>query len=331
MPRGLIYVVGLAVTACIIAGAAEFSVRSSTCMACHRQEAEFAKWMSAKLKDQNRGFSHELMGCADCHILGSPARTVMSRLRGLLHLTSYVVPQIDPRQPQTFGLFNRTRVPTENCQYCHYASVFQKSVYIKDLPAGLRQIGLTMDHRKHVLARDDTCAKCHERFRGPEDTIADKTVNYAEVNHLACYSCHSFASHYYRHGHLLPMSEQSYVQARNEAWEQLSANPRWMVAIPAEATCRRCHNGKIHYKARIFESDCRTGANFENCSKCHPLMTKEYFENYLRERRSSTSESGANIRHSWEKDNMGTDSSGRLFSQGFGEFNDSEPVQARVR
>jgi hypothetical protein len=331
MRRGFIYVIGLAVIAFIVAGVAEFSVRSSTCMACHRQEAEFAKWMSAKLRDQNKGFSHELIGCADCHISGSPARTVMSRLRGLLHLTSYIVPQIDPRQPQTFGLFNRTRVPTENCQYCHYASVYQKSVYVKDLPAGLSQIGLTMDHRKHVLARDDTCAKCHERFKGPEDTVADKAVNYSEVNHLACYSCHSFASHYYRSGHLLPMPEQSYGKARNEAWERLTTNPRWMVAFPAEAMCRRCHNGKIHYKTRIFESDCRTGNNFENCLKCHPLMTKDYFENYLKERRISTWGSAANIRHSWGIDGNGTESNGRLFSEGSGGVNDGEPVQAWLR
>jgi hypothetical protein len=331
MRRGFIYVIGIAFIALIVAAAAEFSVRSSTCMACHRQEAAFANWMSAKLKGQNKGFSHELIACADCHILGSPARTAMSRLRGLLHLTSYLVPQIDPRHPEISGLFNRTRVPTENCQYCHYASVYRKTVYLKDLPAGLRQIGLAMDHRKHVLSRENTCAKCHERFKGPDDTLADKTVNYAEVNHLACYSCHSFASHYYRSGHLLPMSEQRYFLAKNEAWERLITNPRWMVAFPAEMTCKRCHNGKIHYKAKIFESDCKTGTNFENCVKCHPVMTKEYFQNYLKERRISTSGSDLNPDLSLRQNDNGNEFNPRPLMDGPSRISDSEPVQAWLR
>lgn len=328
MRRGFIYVFGIAFTALIVAVAAEFSVRSSTCMACHGQEAAFAKWMSAKLKDQNKGFSHELIACADCHIEGSPARTAMSRLRGLLHLATYLVPQIDPRQPQVSGLFNRTRVPTENCQYCHYASVYRNTVYVKDLPVGLKEIGLAMDHRKHVLSRDNTCSRCHERFKGPEASLADKTVNYAEVNHLACDSCHSFASHYYRSGNLLPMSEQAYVTARNEAWERLMTNPRWMVAFPAEKTCKRCHNGKIHYKTKIFESDCRTGTNFENCVKCHPIMTKEYFQNYLKERRVSTSGSDLNSDLSLRHNETENEFNPRPVMDGRNQTNDRESAQA---
>jgi hypothetical protein len=57
-----------------------------------------------------------------------------------------------------------------------------------------------------------------------------------------------------------------------------------MVAFPTEETCRRCHNGKIHYKTRIFLADRRTDNNFENCIKCHPLMTRDYFEEFKRKR-----------------------------------------------
>lgn len=269
---------------------AEISIRSTACMACHQQEASFVKWMGERLKAQKKGFSHELIACADCHIAGSPEGSITSRLRSLLHTVTYLVPQIDPRKPEISGMFNRTRVPSENCQFCHYASVYRKAVYIKDLPNKLREIGLIMDHRKHALARANTCAKCHERFKNPLDLAADRTVNYAEVNHLSCDSCHSFASHDYRSGHLLPMTEDNFSRARKEAWNRMSANPRWMVPIPAERTCRRCHNGKIHYKAKIFDADCRTGSNFENCLKCHPIMTKDYFDKYLRERPLTTVE-----------------------------------------
>jgi hypothetical protein len=290
MRRGLVYLIILAGVVVVFAGAAEISLRSATCMACHRQEASFSRWMAGRLVAEKKGFSHELIACADCHISGSPEGTVMSRLRGLLHAVTYIVPQLDPRRGEVSGIFDRTRVPTENCQYCHLAAQFRKAVYLKDLPEGLKEIGLLMDHRKHVLAREDTCAKCHEQYKN-EAAAADKGVNYAEVNHMSCDSCHTRSSHAYRSGRLLPLTEAEYAKAREEAWDRLSTNPRWMVAMPSEQTCKRCHNGKIHYKTRIFPADCREGKNLEECLKCHPLMTKEYFERYLRERDKPTSAS----------------------------------------
>jgi hypothetical protein len=259
-------------------------------MTCHRLEASFAEWMTARLKAENKGFSHELIGCADCHILGAPQRSVMSRLRGLLHAITYFVPQVDPRAPRVAGLFRQTRVPSENCRYCHLGAIERKEMLTKDLTPGLQKIGLLMDHRKHVLAQEDTCAKCHERYK--EKDVADRGVNYAEVNHLSCDSCHSFASHAYRAGRLFPLTPKEYEQARDDAWKALSHNLRWMVAIPTEQTCRRCHDGKIHYKAKVFLADCRQDDNYDNCIKCHPLMTRQYFDQHRKERRSLTSAPG---------------------------------------
>lgn len=289
MRRGFLYILGLALLVMFVAVAGEVSVQSVTCMACHQQEASFARWMGTMLKAEKRGFAHELIACADCHMEGSPGNTVMSRLRGLLHVVTYLVPQIDPRRPEVSQIFNRTRIPTENCNYCHLGAAKRKAVYLRDLPEELKSIGLAMDHRKHVLSREDTCAKCHERYKQTAPDQADKNVNYAEVNHLACDSCHAQASHSYRARKLLPMSDKQYVEARSEAWKRLSRNPRWMVAIPTEQTCRRCHNGKIHYKTRIFLADCQDGRNFDNCLKCHPTMTKEYFEQHRKKREKSAS------------------------------------------
>ncbi|MGC8657497.1 MAG: hypothetical protein ACP5U1_00315 [Desulfomonilaceae bacterium] len=283
--------------AILIYGSGEVSIRSFTCKACHQREAKYVDWMAHKLKIQNKGFSHELIACADCHIAGSPQNTVLSRGRALLHAVTYLVPQIDPRQDETTGLFRETRVPTANCEFCHYAAIYRKAVYLKDLTKGLKEIGLAMDHRKHVIARDDTCAKCHERYKDKNDNKADKEVNYAEVNHLACDSCHSFASHYYLNGRLLPLTPAQFTEAIQKAWNSLSRNPRWMVAIPTEQSCRRCHNGKIHYKTRIFVADCREGYDYKNCVKCHPMMTKDYFDRYLEERQTKNlaSESGEEL------------------------------------
>ncbi|MDQ7781664.1 MAG: hypothetical protein RDU20_02215 [Desulfomonilaceae bacterium] len=284
MRRGFVYIIAAAAVLLIVAAAAEVSVQSAACMACHVQEASFARWMTGKLKAEKKGFAHELIACADCHIEGSPANTPMSKLRGLLHVVTYLVPQIDPRRPEVTGIFSATRIPTENCNYCHLAAVKRQTVYQKDLPGELKKIGLRMDHRKHVIARDDTCAKCHERYKQPDSVEADRTVTYTEVNHLACDSCHSRASHAYRGDRIFPMPEDEFAQARTKTWTELARNPRWMIAFPAEKACRKCHNGKIHYKTRIFLADCQDGTNFDDCSKCHPLMTKEYFEQHRKKR-----------------------------------------------
>jgi hypothetical protein len=289
MHRGFLYILGVLAIVLVVGAAAEVSVQTSTCMVCHQREASFAHWMSTRLKAEKKGFAHALIACADCHIKDSPANTVTSKLRGLLHTVTYMVPQIDPRRPEVTGIFNRTRVPTENCNYCHLAALQRKAVYMKDLPAELKKIGLRMDHRKHVVARDDTCAKCHERFKKTDPFEADKRVNYAEVNHLACDSCHSQASHAYRGDRLLPMTEKEYLQAREAAWLRLSKNSRWMVAMPTEKSCQRCHNGKIHYKTRIFEANCQAGTNFDNCVKCHPIMSRQYFDDHRKKRDKSVS------------------------------------------
>ncbi len=276
---GYVFAVVVLVVLTLVAG--DLSTRTFTCVACHAEQGAYADWMASKLKAEKKGFSHELIACAACHIQGAAAGTVASRFRGLLHVATYLVPQVDPRQPEITGMFKRTRIPSENCAYCHAAAIHKKTVDIKDLPRNLQKIGLTMDHRKHVLARDDTCARCHERYK--EKDQADKNVNYAEVNHLACDSCHTSASHSYRAERMLPLAREEYIQAREESWQRLQANPRWMVAIPSEQSCRRCHNGKIHFKARIFLANCKRAKNFDDCLKCHPLMTKEFFDLYRKD------------------------------------------------
>lgn len=273
----------------MVLAAAELSTRSASCMLCHRQEAAYTTWMTDKARQEKKGFAHEMIACADCHMKGNTERTMASRFRSLLHVITYIVPQLDPREQGTTGLFSRTRVPSQNCQYCHYASMYRKAVYLKDLPEGLKRIGLVMDHRKHVLVKQGTCARCHERYKASDESTPDKAVNYAEVDHMACDACHSYASHAYRRDQLLPMSEVQYRESRELAWSSLSTNPRWMVGIPSEKTCRRCHNGQIHYKTRVFPAECRTGASYDNCLKCHPLMTKSYFEEYMRGKERSGS------------------------------------------
>jgi hypothetical protein len=290
MNRAAGYAVGAIVLVVVVLAAADYSTRTAACMACHTREAEYADWMAARLTADKKGFAHELIACADCHVKGAPDRTFTSNFRGLLHAVQYLVPQIDPRRPTAPGLVKSWPVPYENCQSCHLGSIVRKAVQVRDLPPNMQQIGLVMDHRKHVLARDDTCARCHERYKEKEG--ADRGVNYLEVNHLGCDSCHSAASHAYRAGRVLPLTEKEFLLARDEAWAKLLTNPRWMVPIPTEQSCRRCHDGKIHFKTKIFLADCRGDDNFDNCVKCHPLMTREYFDKLRADSRTLTSAHG---------------------------------------
>ncbi len=291
MGRVTAYIVALIVVLALVGLAADVSTRSATCMVCHQQQAEFAHWMQGKLKAEDKGFSHELIACAQCHMEGAAAGTIGSRFRGLLHAVTYAVPQIDPREPLTPRLFKKARIPSENCQYCHSGAVNRKAVLVKDLPKVLQPIGLQMDHRKHLLTGEDACGRCHERYKDKQVTTADKTVNYSEVNHLSCDSCHTAASHAYLGDRMLGWTEKEFHQAREEAWNQMAKNPRWMVKIPTEKTCGRCHNGKIHFKTKIFQANCRTGTSYDNCVKCHPLMTREYFDNYRQQQSKVTSAS----------------------------------------
>ncbi len=302
MSRLWVYSLVVAVLLIVVGVSAEVSTRSETCMACHTQEQAYVEWMTEKLKDRKKGFSHELISCAACHMEGAAEGTIMSRFRGLLHTVQYFVPQMDPRRPLVTRMFKEVRIPSENCQYCHLGSIVRKTVMLRDLPPRLQRIGLQMDHRKHVLASEETCAKCHERYKDKQPEEVDRTVNYAEVNHLSCDACHASASHTYRTGRLLPLSQAEFHQAREEAWTTLSNNPRWMIALPTEQTCRRCHNGKIHFKTRIFLADCSQGKNYENCVKCHPLMTKEFFEQHRQDKTMLTRMSG-NPTSSTEQEN----------------------------
>jgi hypothetical protein len=280
MNRLALYIPIFLLVLIIVAGAADYSTRTSSCMWCHKEQARFAQWMGKRLVKEKRGFSHELISCAKCHIDGAAEGTLISRLRGLLHTVAYLPGQLDPRRPAIASTLERVRIPSSNCRHCHLASIKRKEVYKRDLTPDIKAIGLRMDHKKHVIASEDTCAKCHERYK--KDGEVDKGVNYAEVNHLACDACHISASHSYKAGKRFPMTSEEMEEAMENAWQKMSKNPRWMVLFPSKESCKRCHNGKIHFKTRIFLSSCPTGNDYDNCVKCHPALTPEKFRDLKR-------------------------------------------------
>ena len=73
MGRVTAYIIALIVVLAFVGLAADISTRSATCMVCHQQQADYAHWMTQELKAKNKGFSHELIACAACHIEGAAA------------------------------------------------------------------------------------------------------------------------------------------------------------------------------------------------------------------------------------------------------------------
>ena len=211
MGRGVWYIVAVGLVIIVAVGVTgEYSVRSATCMACHSQEASFAQWMAGRLKAEKKGFAHELIACADCHIQGSAAGTPVSRLRGLLHIVSYVVPQIEPRQAATRRAVQQNAYSKRKLPVLSFGGdIPQRGLSQRPSSRSSRRSAWSWTIANTCWHRDDTCAKCHERYKEQGTAQADKAVTYTDVNHLACDSCHTSASHAYRGDRLLPMTDQS--------------------------------------------------------------------------------------------------------------------------
>jgi hypothetical protein len=108
---------------------------------------------------------------------------------GLLHIVNYVVPQIEPDGPN--AEFSTERVFQAKAAGYVWRR-YRKEVYLRD-SSRAQEDRPGHDHRKHVLARDDTCQM--SRALQEQEPPRRKAVTYTDVNHLACDSCHTSASH----------------------------------------------------------------------------------------------------------------------------------------
>lgn len=275
--RLLIPVIGVVIVLFVALLGVHYSDRSQSCELCHSKEARYTNWLIADKAQE--GFSHDQIACADCHFEGASERGVSSKIKGLTHTISNLVPLIDPRKPRMVNPVVEG-IPSKNCIYCHvsFDKIDEMNEY--DLPEDLKEIGLAMGHKKHYETALNECAACHERFKLKDGKLVeDKGVNYKEYSHMTCDSCHKYIAHAYKKFENLT-SNITYDEAVQKAWVDLNRNTRWKVDIPSEEDCRRCHNGKIHFQQEIFLADKIKDDNYENCLKCHPSMTRKYFDEY---------------------------------------------------
>ncbi len=169
MGRGVWYIIAVVAVIVIVGASAEVSVRSATCMACQQQEASFAQWMGNKLKVEKKGFSHELIACRRLPYEGRSSGNRSLENESVASHGDLLGSPNRPPQAGSVGLFTRTRIPSENCQYCHLGAIQRKAGFLKDLPPELQKmIGLAMDHRKHVLAKTTRASSVTSDTKTPQ-------------------------------------------------------------------------------------------------------------------------------------------------------------------
>ena len=276
IPIGVL-IIGVLIAILIVATGMGYSIRSNSCELCHVREAGYARWLIGQ--KGRYGFSHDQIACADCHFEGAVRGLLSAKIKGVGHVIKNIVPLIDPREGPVKPVVEK--IPAENCRYCHFSFDKIDEMDKGDLPPSLREIGLAMGHRKHYETANNECTICHVRFKMKEGKLQeDKAVNYGEYSHMTCDSCHRYVAHAYKKFEDITFSNIPYDKAVQRAWVDLNKNTRWKVDIPSEESCRRCHNGKFHFKKMIFLADRIRDNDYTNCLRCHPSMTPEFFNRY---------------------------------------------------
>lgn len=257
--------------------ALDYSVRSESCESCHRTEARYSDWLIGEKAKE--GFSHDQIACADCHFEGAPQGLLSAKFKSAAHAVSNIIPFLDPRESRMVSPVVE-RIPSANCRLCHLSFDKINEMHPDELPDNLKEIGLAMEHEKHSRIAVEECAGCHERFKAKDgELFEDKGVNYREYSHMTCDSCHKYVAHAYKKFENLS-SNVPYDEAIQSAWGDLNKNRRWRVDIPSEKSCRRCHSGKFHFQKKIFLADKIADDNYQNCVKCHPSMTRDFFKEF---------------------------------------------------
>ncbi len=168
----------------------------------------------------------------------------------------------------------------QQCLACHYNALKNEKMDKLKMSPRLAEIGLTFSHQRHFWLRDypqaaadrldilrktarltedekkeleflqrarlGRCMQCHDRQQPAANgrTAVDRNVNYFSINPMRCESCHLDAT---------PDRHPSTIH----------------LALPSEATCRRCHTGSFHGRFAVFRAECNN-PDKRDCTRCHP-------------------------------------------------------------
>ena len=191
----------------------------SFCASCHTIKPSYDSWVRS---------SHKDVTCVDCHVRPGLSGFLQDKVfAGLkdVAITFFGTPT-EPHNLQS-------HVYSSVCLGCHRAILRVNEVSGRDLPSPIKEVGLIMDHRRHLEAFD-------KRGRGE-----------------GCTTCHS------RVVHGRPIKNYQIVIPRGHV--KLDDRPHtpdlppdsklWKATM---ADCMRCHDGKQTYEGEVLSNRCET-------------------------------------------------------------------------
>ena len=189
------------------------------CASCHTIQPSYDSWARS---------THQDVTCVDCHVRPGVAGFLQDKVYAGLEdvaITFFGTPTA-PHDLQS-------HVYSSVCLGCHRAILRVTEVSSRDLPAPVKEVGLIMNHRKHMKAFD---------MRGQGE---------------GCTTCHS------RVVHGAPIKNYPIVIPRGHA--KLDDQPHtpdlppdsqlWKTTM---ADCMQCHDGKQTHEGEVLSNKCET-------------------------------------------------------------------------
>ncbi len=213
----------IAVTILVLAlgGAAAIPLTNQPtfCASCHTIQPAYESWLTS---------SHKDVTCVDCHVRPGFSGFLEDKVWAGIEdvaITFFGT----PTEPHNL----ESHVHSSVCLGCHRAVLRVSEVASRDLPPPVKEVGLMMDHRKHMDAFE-------KRGQGE-----------------GCTTCHS------RVVHGTPIKQYPIVVPRGHV--KLDEEPHepdlprnsflWNATM---ADCMRCHDGKQEYEGKVLSKRCET-------------------------------------------------------------------------
>ncbi|MDD5674084.1 MAG: cytochrome c3 family protein [Chitinivibrionales bacterium] len=187
------------------------------CTHCHRDSVYNRVY-------ENSSHGKKSVDCFSCHTDPNILANLGKKLTGMVTLS-----------------FKKTHLATrttdENCLRCH-AAIGRFNVVAKEaLPDKLKDIGLVIDHKRHLELRD-SCRACHGHGNFPHDPVFKK-INARDP--MGCAACHADIAH---------------------------ATPgKYPINYPSEEQCGFCHGKDRKCPSLKKISDVKDKGR---CTECHP-------------------------------------------------------------
>ncbi len=189
----------------------------ATCTHCHK-DSSFNKVY------ENSSHGEKGVDCFSCHVDGNILTNIKNKIIGLASFS-----------------FSKTHLATyakdENCLKCHEAIGHFNYVAKEALPEKLKDIGLTINHKRHIELRD-SCLACHAKRKLPMNPVF-KFIQAKDP--MGCAACHNNIAH--------------------------AVPSKYETNYPTEDQCGYCHGKEKKCPLLKNISDVKDKTR---CTECHP-------------------------------------------------------------